>query len=413
PADWTDVASYFELIEASGISVNHAMLVGHGGLRRNKIGLVDRHLSADEMKAVIRALEEGMDQGAVGLSTGLEYIPGLYTPIEEVIALARVVASREGLYASHIRCESALLLESVNEAIETGSQSGVRVQISHFKAAGRPNWHKQADSLGLIEKAREAGVDIMADAYPYTAYSTGLTYYLEPWAKEGGAEAMVARLHDPGQRARIRRELNLAIANSPGTFDLIVIASVKTEQNKPVIGKNLVEIGDIWDLEPLDVLMRLLEEESDRVSFVGHGMNPENVEMVLAHPQVMIGSDGYSIAPWGKAAESQPHPRSYGTYPRVLGYYARQRRIFDLPTAVKKMTSMPADRMRFTDRGRIGPGMKADLVLFNADTVIDIATFENPHQFPKGIEQVLVNGVTVVENSRHTGARPGRVLRKA
>ena len=411
--DWTDVASYFSRLERTRISVNHAFLLGQGRLRKSAIGLVDRKLTTGELKSVLRAVEEGMDCGAFGLSTGLEYAPGIYTPAEEIISMVRIVARRGGLYTTHIRNEGIGLLEAIKEAINVGREAGVRLQISHLKAAGRSNWNKQAAALGLLDKARSIGIDVSADAYPYTAYSTSLSILLKAWVREGGTKAIMRRLRSRDARRRIRREVSERVGESPGDFDLIVINSTKSERNRIAIGKNLVQIGEMWKVEPVDALLRLFEEEETVVDFVGHGMKPENVEMVLSHPLVMIGSDGSSMAPKGKVAEARPHPRSYGTCPRVLGFYARERRLFDLSTAVKKMTSIPADQLRLTDRGRIARGMKADLVLFDADKVRDTATFEAPHQYPQGIKYVLVNGTLVVENGRHTGARPGRVLRKA
>ena len=411
-ADWSDVASYFTRLEETHISVNQILLLGQGTLRSNAIGLVDRPLTTDELKSVLHSVEEGLDQGAFGLSTGLEYTPGSYTPTEEIVEMARLVARRNGLYASHIRNEETALLEAVNEAIEIGRQTGVRVQVSHLKAAGQRNWAKQPAALHLIESARRSGIDVLADAYPYTAYSTGLTIFLEPWAREGGGPAIAARLRDLGERARIRKEVQARVRNDPGDFDLIVISRVRSRRNRHLVGKNLVEISKLWDLEPEDATLRLLEEEEGRVSFIGHGMSPENVEMVLRHSLVMIGSDGSSMAPREKAAEARPHPRSYGAYARVLAHYVRERRLFDLPTAVKKMTSMPANQIGLHDRGRLARGQKADLVVFDATTVEDRASFAKPHQYPAGIVHVLVNGEFVVEQGRHTGARPGRVLRK-
>ena len=412
-ADWSDVASYFDRLEKAGIALNQILLLGQGTLRENAIGPVNRPLSPDEMKGVLHAVEEGLDQGAFGLSTGLEYVPGSYTPTEEIVETTSLVARRGGLYASHIRNEGARLLEAINEAIEIGRRTSVRVQISHLKASGRSHWDAQAAALDLIEAARAAGVGVLADAYPYTAYSTGLSIFLPAWVREGGAEALVARLRDPELRPRIRQETMAEVLADPGNFELIVISSVLRPGNRAVVGKNLVEIAEDWKLEPIDALLRLLEEERASVGFIGHGMSAENVEMVLAHPLVMIGSDGVSMAPVGKAAEARPHPRSYGAFARVLSHYVRERRLFGLPTAVKKMTSMPADQIGLRDRGRLARGQKADLLVFEADVVADRASFAAPHQYPAGIVHVLVNGVAVVERGAHTGARPGRVLRKA
>jgi N-acyl-D-amino-acid deacylase len=412
-ASWGDVASYFDGLERSRISVNQALLLGQGTLRRNAIGNMDRALTADETAALHRAVEEGMDQGAFGLSTGLEYTPGRYTPTEEIVALARIVARYGGLYASHVRNEETMLLEAVDEAIAIGRRSGARVEISHLKASGRPNWPKQRASLDLIEGARRDGVGVLADAYPYTAYSTGLSILLPPWAREGTSADAVARLKDAGARARIRKEVVTQVEGELYDYALIVISRVKTPKNRPFVGKTMVDIASTWKIDPPDAVLRLLEEEDMSVGFVGHGMSPENVEMVLRHPLVMIGSDGSSMAPVGKAAETSPHPRSYGAFARVLGYYAREKRLFELPEAVRKMTSMPADQVGLRDRGRIGRGRKADLVLFDAARVTDPATFTDPHRYAVGIPHVLVNGVAVVQAGEHTGARPGRALRRS
>jgi N-acyl-D-amino-acid deacylase len=413
-ADWTDVASYLARVERAGLSANHALLAGHGTLRSNAVGDVDRPLSGEEKRALVRALEEALDQGAFGFSTGLEYVPGRYTPPGEIVELARLVARRGGLYASHVRNEEARLLEAVAEAIDVGRQAGVRVQVSHLKAAGESNWSKQGAALDLVESARRDGVEVLADAYPYTAYSTTLTTFMEGWAREGGAEGILARFRDPDARARIRREVEAQVRVDPGSWDRVVVSRVKTDRNRSVaVGKSLVAIGAGWGIDPVDAYLRLLEEEETAVAFVGHAMSPENVERVLRHPLVMVGSDGSSMAPVGRAALARPHPRSYGTFPRVLGFYSRERGLFPLEAAVRKMTSLPADQIGLADRGRIARGKRADLVLLDAAKVKDTATFDDPHRYPEGIVHVLVNGVTVVENGAHTGARPGRALRKA
>jgi N-acyl-D-amino-acid deacylase len=353
-----------------------------------------------------------MDQGAWGLSTGLEYTPGRFTPTAEIVAMARVVARRGGFYASHIRNEERLLLEAVDEAIRIGRQAGVRVEISHVKASGRGNWPKQVASLALIESARRDGVEVLGDAYPYTAYSTGLTVTFPSWALDGGTEAVLARLKGP-DRERIRREVDDYVRNGdPGDYELIVIAGVRSETNRRLVGQNLAAVAATWSVDPAEALLRLVQEEETAVSYVGHGMSPENVERVLRHPLVMIGSDGHAMAPRGKAAQGRPHPRSYGTCARVLGFYALERQLFDLPTAVRKMTSLPADQIGLPDRGRIARGKKADLVAFDERTIKDTASFESPHRYPVGIEWVAVNGSFVVEKGAPTSARPGRVLRK-
>ena len=411
--EWTSVSSYFDTLEQIGISVNQAFLLGHGSMRQNVAGLENRHLTEAELASVVRSIEEGMDEGAFGLSTGLEYTPGLFTPTEEIVSLSRVIARRGGFYASHIRNEESGLLSAIHEAIQIGREARLPVQISHLKAAGRPNWSKQRAALNLIESARRDGVEVMADAYPYTAYSTGLTIFLPPWALEGGWDGLGARLNNSADRARIRDDVVQSVMGDPGEFNLIVIASTKTEANRHFVGKSVAEIGEAWGLEPAEAALRLLVEEDGAVAMIGHGMSPENVEMVLSHPLVMIGSDGSSIAPTGKAAETRPHPRLYGCCPRVLAHYCRDRGIFDLPTAVRKMTGTPADQAGITDRGRIARGKKAYLVVFDAATVKDEATFDDPHQYASGINYVVVNGQVVVENGDHTGARPGRVLRKA
>jgi N-acyl-D-amino-acid deacylase len=413
PVTWSGVDSYFKALQANGLSINHALLLGQGTLRSNAIGVIDRPLTPDELKGVVRAVEQGLDEGAIGLSTGLEYTPGRYTPTDEIVAMARSVARAGGVYTSHIRNEESALLESVNEAISIGRQTGARVEVSHLKAAGRPNWAMQSAAIDLIESARRQGVEVLADAYPYTAYSTGLSIFVSSWALDGGWPALSSRLKNSADRARLRSEMLERIRNEPGDYELIVISSVDSEGDRELVGHNMADIATMWKVEPVDAILRLLEQNEGDVGYIGHAMSPENVALVLRHPLVMIGSDGYSMAPVGPAAKTRPHPRSYGTFPRVLGYYSREQHLFDLPIAVRKMTSMPADQVGLRDRGRIARGKKADVVLFDAKAIRDEATFDNPHQYPVGIPFVIVNGQVVVDQGRHTGAKPGRVLRRA
>jgi len=410
---WAGFDSFCKVVDKTGVSVNQAMLVGHGVVRMGITGMEDRPMTADELRDAVHTVEQAMDEGAFGLSTGLEYTPGNFAPTDELVALAQVVARRGGLYASHIRSEERAVLEAINEAIQIGRQSGCRVEISHLKASGKSNWGKQRAALDLISAARSDGVEVLADAYPYPAYSTTLQWWIPPSDREGGWSRLAERLADPSDRARIRDEFAETVAHrDPGAWDLIVIAGVRSEKNLALVGLDLEVIANRWGMQPVEAALRLLVEEEGSVSIIGHGMSPANVEMVLSHPLVMIGSDGLSMAPEGPAANQRPHPRSYGTYPRVLGYYTRERGIFDLATAVKKCTSMPADQAGLDDRGRIARGMKADLVVFDPEKIVDRATFDDPHQYADGIDHVLVNGTAVIEDGSHTGALPGRMLRK-
>ena len=410
-ARWTDVDSYFRTLESTRIAVNHALLLGQGTLRRAVAHLENRPLAPGELALVLRLLEQGLDQGALGFSTGLEYTPGRFTPTDELIAMARVLARRGKLYASHLRSEEAQFLEAVDEALRIGRESGARVQVSHLKAAGKPNWHKQDDALAALERARAAGLEVLADAYPYTAYSTGLSVFLSDEAREGGDEALLARLRDPAERARIRAGLEPRVASDPGGFELIVIASVGAGRNRDAIGVDLATIAARRAVDPAEALLQLLEEEDASVGFVGHGMSEENVVKVLKHPLVMIGSDGRAMAPRGKALETRPHPRSYGTFARVLSKYVREEHVLELANAIKKMSSMPAAQLGLDDRGRIGRNMKADLVVFDPAKVQDTASFDDPHRTATGFLHVLVNGVPVLRDGARTGERPGRALR--
>ncbi|UCF36786.1 MAG: D-aminoacylase [Acidobacteriota bacterium] len=409
---YSNVDSYLSALSKRQIAVNQALLLGQGSIREMVAGPDDRELSADELKQVLRIVEEGLEQGAFGISTGLEYTPGRFTPTDEIVAMARVTARYGALYASHIRNEELRLLEAIAEAIHIGRSAGVRVEISHFKAAGRMNWDKQGPALDLIEAARRSGIEVLADAYPYPAYSTGLSIFLSSWVLDGGWEKAEERLKDPASVSKVISEIGQRVKQDPGGFDRIVLSRLREESQRDFIGKHVEEIAAGWRISPAEATVRLLLENQGSIGFVGFGMSESNVEQALAHPLVMIGSDGSSMAPTGPAAGSRPHPRSYGAFPRVLSHFVREQKVMDLPTAIKKMTSLPADQVGLKGRGRIARGMFADLVVFDPESIRDEATFEDPHQFASGIQHVLVNGKSVIEDGKSTGNRPGLALRR-
>ncbi|MCY2958850.1 MAG: D-aminoacylase [Planctomycetota bacterium] len=404
------VADYLKALEESRPAIHQALLVGHGTLRERRVGEVDRRLTASELATLELDVEQALADGAVGLSSGLEYVPGIYAPAEELRALAKITARRGRLYASHMRSEDRYLLEAVDEILELARTSRSRVQVSHLKACGTRNWPKIDVALARIEAAATGGFDVRADMYPYTAYSTGLTILLEKWARDGGDEAMLARLADPAQRARIRAELIDHVDNEPGGFDRIVIASQLEGSNGAFTGLSIAEIGARTAREPVDAFLALLESERGSVSYVGHAMQESDVAKVLAHPLVCVGSDGYVQAAHGDTT-SKPHPRSFGTTARVLGRYCRELGAFDLATAVKKLAAMPAERAGLVERGRALAGFHADLVVFDPVRVSDRATFAEPRLPPVGIEWVIVAGRVVVRGGEITGERPGSVLR--
>ncbi len=408
---FADLPAYFGALEEKGIALNQALLVGQGNLRERALGAVDRPATAAELARMCGELEAALAAGAVGFSTGLEYVPGIYTPAAEIEALARVAARHGALYSTHMRNEVDGVLDAIDESVEIARRTGVRLQISHLKVVGRPFWPLQEEALHRIERARDAGIDVMADVYPYTAYSTGLSILLPGWAREGGAGPLVARLAEPAARARIRGEVATYVARDPGDFDLVVISGVGKQGPAGVVGKSIAAIARQRGVEPAECVLQLIAETRDETSFVGFGMSEENVARVLAHPLVAVGSDGYALRAEDNDAE-RPHPRSYGTCARVLARYCRDLGVLDLQTAVRKMTALPADRAGLSDRGRLLAGTRADVVVFDLAALADRATYEEPKLYPGGIERVFVNGLAVVEDGAPTGARPGRVLRR-
>ncbi len=409
---WRSVGEYLRAFDADGTALNVVQLVGHGTLRIATMGFARRAPDGKELARMQRLMGDAMEDGAWGLSTGLIYAPGSYAATEEIVEIARVAGRHRGFYASHIRGEGATLLDAVTEAITVGREGDLPVQVSHIKAAGRPNWGKVADALALIDAARAEGLDVMADVYPYTASSTTLRTLLPDWALEGGVDAMMKRLADPEVRGRIRRELEAPVTGQSLLdrigWENIMIAYCA--RRKDAEGKRLSELGAARGMDPLEAALELIVDEAGKAYMILFQLDEADLRRALVHPIVMIGSDGSSLAPYGALGAGKPHPRSYGTFPRVLGEYAREQRVLGLPEAVHKMTGLPAQRLGLRDRGVVRVGAKADLVVFDGKRVADQATYEEPHRYPVGVEHVLVNGRLVIKDGEHTGSLPGRLL---
>lgn len=408
--DWSTMGEYFNKLEKNGLSVNVASYVGHSNIRTYVMGFVDREPTNSELEDMKKLVAEAMMDGAMGLSTGLIYPPSCYAKTEEIIELTKIVAQYGGIYASHIRGEGATLLEAVKEAIRIGEEAKIPVEISHFKASGKLNWGKIRDAAKLIEEARERGIDVTADQYPYIASSTSLKALLPAWAHEGGPEKLLERLKDPENLNKIKVHLEGYSKREHDYWDRIMISYL--EKNQQFLGKTISEISKILKLNPEDTVIKLLLDEESRVSHISFGMCEEDVEFAMKLPWVMVGSDGSAVAPEGVLSKGKPHPRYYGTFPRILGVYSRERKTISLEQAIRKMTYLPAWRLGFRDRGIIREGAYADIVIFDPKIVKDNAVFTDPHQLPTGIIHVLVNGVAVIFNGKHTNAKPGKILRK-
>ncbi len=409
--DWSTMDEYFRKLESNGISINVASLVGHGTVRSCVMNFDDREPTSSELEEMKNLVAEAMEAGAIGLSTGLIYIPGCYAKTEEIIELAKIAAEYGGIYASHIRGEGDTLIEAVKEAIRIGREANIPVEISHFKASGKRNWGKVKEAIKIILEAREEGIDVTADQYPYTASSTGLVALLPAWTREGGAEKIIERLRNPEIRSKIKDEMNKKYTLiEEDIWNRIMIS--QADKHKDFEGLMIAEIAKRLGKDPVDTVLDLLIEEETRVRMISFGMCDDDVETIMRLPWVMVGSDGRAVNPTGSLGKGKPHPRYYGTFPRVLGLYVREKRVISLELAIRKMTYLPAWRLGFRDRGIIREGAWADIVIFDPNKIIDKATFTNPHQFPEGIEYVIVNGEIVVEKGKHTGKLPGKVLRK-
>lgn len=404
------LAPFLDKVAATRITPNFAMFIGQGSVRSEIMGEVDRPATRDELDKMRALVRQGMEQGAFGLSSGLFYVPGAFTPTEEVIELAKIAGSLGGIYISHMRDEAKGLQESVRETIAIGEKGGLPTQITHHKVVGKKYWGGSTDTLRMVDEARARGVDATIDQYPYTASATSIGAALLPaWANEGGRESTLKRLKDPATRAKIKAASVAIIRDERGGGDPKNVSVSACQFDPKLAGQNLAQItqgrGLAVTLEnAAETAMWIVEQGGCGGIF--HAIGEDDLQRILAHPATMIASDG-EVAIFGR---NVPHPRSYGTFARVLGLYARDRKVLRLETAVQKMSALPAQRLGLSDRGVLRQGLKADIAVFDAATIRDTATFEKPHSYAEGVSLVIVNGQVAFEDGRMTAARPGRVL---
>lgn len=413
--DWTTLGEYLEKLKMKGTSLNTGFLVGNGTVRMAVMGMEKRTPTQEEMKEMERLVADAMEDGAFGLSTGLFYAPSGYAETEEVIALAKVSARYGGIYTTHIRGEGIPLIEAVREAIKIGEVGRIPVEISHHKAMGRRNWGKVRETLKMMGEARRSGIEVTCDVYAWRAGATGLTATLPHWVHEGGIPNLIERLRCPEIRQKIRKEM---AEGTPGWESIIQeigwenVMISSCPESREYQGKRVSDVAEEKGVDPYDFVFDLLIEEKGRVGIVVFGMSAEDIATVIKSPLSMIASDSSAISPNGPLGEGKPHPRTYGNFVKVLGEYVRERGLLTLEEAVRKMTSMPAQKIGLLDRGMLRVGNWADMVVFDIERVASKATYLEPHQFPVGVEWVVVNGVVTVEMGMHTGTRAGRVLRK-
>jgi N-acyl-D-amino-acid deacylase len=406
---WNTLSEYFDLLVFRGAAINVATLAGHGNIRGSVVGYDDRRPSADEMNEMKIMLGEALKEGAIGLSTGLIYPPGIYADTYELLELCREVPDNLFIYTSHMRNEGDLLVEAVNEIIRIG-QAGKRVHISHIKTAGEENWRKADEVISMLHKSIESGVRITCDRYPYIASSTDLDSILPPWVFEGGNEEQLRRLSDGNVLERIKRELSERITTAE-YWDRVMVSSVASESNRWMEGKTITVISRQYGISEIDAFLKILTEERLRVAAIFFMMSEDNLRRFLALPFCMIGSDSSARCFDGPTKAGTPHPRGFGTFARFIGRYAREEKIMRLSQAIHKATMLPAKTFGIKGRGQLKAGMYADIVIFDPGTFCDRATYTDPFQKPEGMHYVLVNGVPVIKEGEFTGKLPGRVLK--
>jgi len=413
--DWRTFRQYFARLEKQGIGINVADYVGATQVRRMVLGDDDKQPTADQLDQMRALVRDAMKDGAVGVSTSLEYAPAPYAKTGELIALATEAGKFGGIYATHMRNEGSSVLEAIDEALRIGREAHVPVEIWHIKVAGKNNWGRMPEIVAKINAARTAGADVTADTYAYTAWFNDFSAFVPPWAHDGGTAKLVERLKDPATRDRIRKDMLTPSRDwdnewqeIPGP-DAIMIGAVQNPKMLPFQGKRLSEIARSWNKDPIDALLDfLIEDPSTGVAVFG--MSQPDVTLALQQPWVSVDNDSEGTSPEGILGQAHPHPRAYGTFPRVLSKYVREEKVLTLEDAIRKFSALPAQRLHLADRGVLKVGMWADVVIFDPATIHDRATFDNPNQLSEGMEYVLVNGVAVVDQGKMTGALPGKVF---
>ena len=417
--DWRTFGQYFARLEKQGMGINLASYVGATQVRRMVLGDADVQPTPEQLKKMRALVVDAMHDGAVGVSTSLEYAPAPYAKTEEIIALASEASKFGGIYATHMRSEGDAVLESIDEAVRIGREAHIPVEIWHFKVAGKANFGRMPELVARVNKARADGFDVTADTYAYTAWSNSMSAFVPPWAHDGGDAKLIDRLKDPAARARIRKDMETPSKKWDNEWDEIsgpqdvMITVVQNPAIRKFQGKRLTEVAQAMNKDPMDALFDLLIEDNAFTECAVFGMSEPDVVLALQQPWVSVDNDSSGTSPEGILGEEHPHPRAYGTFPRILRKYVREEKKLTLEDAIRKFSALPAQRMRLIDRGVLKKGMWADVVVFDPETVRDSATFDDPNRLSDGMQYVLVNGVPVIENGKMTGALPGKVLRGA
>lgn len=417
PIEWTTLGDYLDYLVHRGVSCNVASFVGATTVRTHELGYANRPPTPEELDRMKKLVRQAMEEGALGLASALIYAPAFYARTDELIALCKVAAEYNGLYISHIRSEGSRLLEAADELITIAREAGIPAEFYHLKAAGRPNWNKLDQLIQRIEEARAQGLRLTADMYTYTAGGTGLDAAMPPWVQEGGLNQWIKRLKDPAIRQRVKREMSTPtdawenIFVAAGSPENILLAGFRNPKLKPLIGKTLAEVAKMRGTSPEEAAMDLVIEDHGRVDTIYFLISEENIRKELKLPWVSFGSDEGSLAPEGVFLKSNPHPRAYGNFARVLGRYVRDEKIISLEEAIRRLSALPAQNLKLDRRGALKPGFFADVVIFDPAKIADHATFAQPHQYATGVRDVFINGVQVLKDAEHTGAKPGRVVR--